>query len=147
MQIVPISKIESTKEVVNFIRSGLKEFKFPYDLRFDKDLDDLNRFYSLPKANLLVLMDNKKIIGTIGVVYKNKPVAVLQRFYLKKNCRRKGFGKLLYQEIEKTITNQGYKKIMLNTTTRNKEAIAFFNKEGFKLVRKKVINLFFEKEI
>ena|SRR3989344_5916199 len=147
MQIVPISKIESTKEVVNFIRSGLKEFKFPYDLRFDKDLDDLNRFYSLPKANLLVLMDNKKIIGTIGVVYKNKPVAVLQRFYLKKNCRRKGFGKLLFNKMEKEIIRHGYKRIVLNTTTRNREAVIFLKKEGFKTVRKKGIDLFLEKEI
>ena len=145
MKIISINQLESSNEIIDFIKEGLKEFEFEYNSCYDSDLKNLKKFYTLPKANLLLLKDNKKIIGTIAVVYK-KNTAVLQRFYISKQYRDKGLGRLLYKEMEKAIIDRACKKIILNTTIRNKEAVMFFNKEGFKLVRKKGIDLFFEKE-
>jgi len=130
MQIISVSKIKSTKDIVDFIKSGLKEFNFSYDPLIDKDLDDLKSFYSSPKAYLLISTDNYKITGTIGVVFKKRPVAILQRLYIKKDNRRRSLGKLLYDKLEKIIKKRGYKKIVLDTTTRNKEAVIFFKKKA-----------------
>jgi len=49
----------------------------------------------------------------------------VMEFYIIPTFRRKGYGKLLYEHIEKTLKNHGAKKIYLTTDAVNGEAFWF----------------------
>lgn len=57
---------------------------------------------------VLVLMDNSKIFGT-GAVLDNE----IKRFFILPEYQGKGYGKLLFKELEKNVNKEMYQKIFL----------------------------------
>lgn len=147
IEIIPIKKMTDTTTVKKLILSILKELGFRYDPKYDKDLDSLKTYYQQEGNAFFVLLKDKIPIGAIALERKNKREAILKRFYLKKEARGKGLGKLLYQKAEDFAKLKGYKKITLDTTTKNKKAVSFFQKQNFILTKQKRTFLFFEKTL
>lgn len=145
IEIIPIQKMTDATPVKKLILSILKELGFRYDPKYDKDLDNLTIYYQQEGNAFFILLKDKIPIGTIAIEKKNKRTAIFKRFYLKKEERGKGFGKLLYQKAEDSAKLNGYQKITLETTTKNKSAVLFFQKQNFILTKQKRISLFFEK--
>lgn len=148
-KIVEVGKIknENGKRIKSFVLSILSEFGFPLSPKFDYDLDDFKSFYQKPDNNFWVLIKNQEILGTIGIVKKNKKTAQLKRFYLRKGWRGKGWGRKLFGKAIRFCKRRGYQVLFANTTQRNKEAIRFFKKAGFKLKKQKGLSLYFSKEL
>jgi len=104
----------------------------------------------LEKDGILYVAEDKgKIIGSVGIKRQKRGIARLKKMYVAKNYRKKGLGQKLYDKAESFAEKQGYKNIILSTTSQMKEAIAFYSKNGFKYYRKnkKKNQLFFKKRL
>ena len=133
------------QEVKNFILNVWKEYGFVYMSEFDSDLDDPNEFYIKPGGMFYVLMDEDRIIGTIGVINKGNHVAELKRFYIDINYRRKGYGTQLYNRAVEFCKEKEFEKIEFETGKDFKQGHAFYQKNGFALVGEDKESFFMEK--
>lgn len=96
------------------------------------DLKDIEKNYIATGGSLLFAYDtdNKKIVGTVAIKFEND-VALLKRFYVDKNYRKKKIGYLLYKNIEEQIINKRINRIYLTTGINLKDAHRFYEKNGW----------------
>ena len=86
--------VESDQETVAaFIVSIFKELNWPME---DADgLDDIAKFFGLPKGIFLVVVDFRwKIVGCVGVKSLDEGVGLIKRFYINLEFRGKGIVKI-----------------------------------------------------
>ena len=77
-------------------------------------------------------VDNNEIIGVMGIQDK-ADVELIRHAYVRTKQRNKGIGALLLQELIKDST----KPILIGTWKAADWAIRFYEKHGFRLVRKR----------
>ncbi|MCG2612900.1 GNAT family N-acetyltransferase [Terrimonas sp. NA20] len=109
----------------------------------DQDLrsryNDLQDTYD--QHNVIVNVD------TVIIAYaENKPVGCgcfkqfddtsveMKRMYVKPDFRRKGISSSILNELEKWATESGFQKAVLETGNRQEEAIALYEKRGYKII-------------
>ncbi|MBI1938007.1 MAG: GNAT family N-acetyltransferase [Ignavibacteriales bacterium] len=125
----------SDSEVItNLIFDILKEYGLKTDPeKTDADLTDIEQNY-FARNGIFDLLENKngKIIATVGLYKIDNETCELRKMYLLKDERGKGYGKLLLNHALAKARELGYKKIILETASALKEAIALYEKHGFK---------------
>eukprot|EP01080_Neovahlkampfia_damariscottae_P008095 gene8095-12556_t len=94
----------------------------------------IKNFLKHKRDHFWVITKEKTLYGCVAVKEKSSTTAELLRMSVNKNIRRQGLGQKLYHELEKFCIEQKYKYIYLETTTLQKEAIAFYEKLGFKKI-------------
>ena len=148
-KVVELEKIknEDKGKIKRFVFSVLSEFGFSPNTCLDSDLENLDSFYQKPDNNFWVLIENQEVIGTIGIAKESPKTAKLKRFYLKKHWRGKGWGRKLFQKVLQFCKRRGYQTLVAETTQKNKKAITFFKKMGFRLKEKRGISFYFSKEL
>lgn len=82
----------------------------------------------LPNSEIYVYTENQEILGFIGI--NNQ---YIEGIFVKEKWQSKGIGKKLMQEVKKNR-----KKLELSVYEKNKRAIIFYSKIGFKVVDKKL---------
>jgi GNAT superfamily N-acetyltransferase len=99
----------------------------------DKDLDDIEENYFNHQGFFGVAVDRDKneILGTFGIVYTGTGTCELRKMYVMKNARGKGIGKVLLNTAIEIAKRKKYNKIVLETISPLKEAIAMYKKYGF----------------
>ena len=94
----------------------LSIFQYEYrDIPPDKYLDDLNnmdKIYRGDQNGFWVFEENEKIVGTIALKQDEKEVALLRRFFVNPNFRRRGVGKLLLAHVLAFAKAKNYKKVI-----------------------------------
>lgn len=70
---------------------------------------------------------NNKEIGVIEYFLDNNQCKIIF-FFINSMYRDQGFGKLLLQELEKTLRTTNYKKIYVQSTT---SAVGFYESQGY----------------
>ena len=138
-----IRKIKNTEfeEFYNLKLEGIKYFreisgeKIPIKkIKLKKQfLESINN----KEAFLYFLEDNKKILGyTDFNIWKksNIPTSYINDLIIKKEFRRKGYGKKLTQWFISFSKKKGVKRIGLGTRIENKKALRLYKKLGFKII-------------
>lgn len=77
-----------------------------------------------------------KVVGYIGVCDKVS-LLMISKFYIKKEYRHKGYGKLAMDKMK----NLGYNKFLLTVNRHNQKAIDAYLKYGFKTIEEKVTDI------
>ena len=126
-------------------------------LDVDNEMIELKNIYSYFKkkdGHFWVIEKNKSIIGSMGVApYKNN--LELHKIYIIKNERRKGLASKLVLKAERYAKKNNYKKIILWSDTRFKEAHRMYLDFKYKKLTKtrklydisKTVEFCFEKKI
>ena len=136
---------KSTRKLVLLV---LNEFGYKYNPNLDLDLEDIDKHYSITnKSVFLVYLNDKDVIGTIALKNINNTTCELRRFYVNSDFRRKGVGKMLFQEFIKYAQKFDYKKIILDTTEIMTAAIKFYEKCGFEKASKEGEIVYYEANI
>jgi len=138
-----IRKIKNTEfeEFYNLKLEGIKYFrkiskeKIPIKkIKLKKQfLESINN----KEAFLYFLEDNKKILGYLDFnIWKksNIPTSYINDLIIKKEFRRKGYGKKLTQWFISFSKKKGVKRIGLGTRIENKKALRLYKKLGFKII-------------
>ncbi len=95
------------------------------------DYEDFMNFYKSRDGVIYVAQDNKKIVGSIAIRRENDNSARLRRMYVLKEYRKKGVGEKLFNKVIMFSKKKNYKRIILTTYPEMKDAIKFYEKNGF----------------
>lgn len=118
-------------ENLDFYLEIIKEFK-------DEDIIQKEKFLEfLPDNQKIYLLEiDNNIIGTGTIIYENKiyhsqkKVAHVEDIIILKKFQKKGYGKILLDELIKKSKENNCYKIILNCS---KNLISFYQKCGFQL--------------
>ncbi len=98
----------------------------------DLDLDDVEASYFRPGGFFEVLLQSDgQIVGTVGLVPRQRGQAELRKMYLRPSARGRGSGKLLLDRALQKARELGFTEIWLETNSALKEAVALYRKYGF----------------
>ncbi|WP_281234164.1 GNAT family N-acetyltransferase [Flavobacterium gelatinilyticum] len=81
-----------------------------------------------------LISDTNSTIGFIGIEhnYKNEAVTKIHKIYLLPETQGKGYGKIVFEEIEKMASENHSKELLLNVNRFN-TALNFYKKLGFEI--------------
>lgn len=121
-------------KVVEFlIEVAINEFGFIewQDYFYKKDFLNVDR----ESENFWIAVNNQNnVIGTIGVVKDENPhTAKINSLYVAKEYRRRGIASNLYEICLDFIKKNDYNIIILHTYEKFKNAIKFYEKQGFQV--------------
>lgn len=152
------SQIQEAKEVYTTVWAeiygvpiaGLKESL--EEQGFFNDLNTLQSTYFNNFGTFLVLMDNDKIVGMVGLKRLRNNLCEGKKLVVLKEYRQQGLATKLAEELLKFAQEQRYKKIILQVLSPEKkaEALAVYKQWGFseiKFSQKNPTILYFEKKL
>lgn len=97
---------------------------------WEKDFDDIENVYFNGGDFLVGLVDNQ--IVAIGALRKETDaIAYIRRMRVHPDHRRKGYARMIVERLEKTAKANNCKELRLKTSTLQKMAQNFYEKNGF----------------
>ncbi|MGT2895772.1 GNAT family N-acetyltransferase [Streptococcus entericus] len=121
--------------VATLIRYCLEDegLALPGTAYFDPQLDDLASYYAdLERADYFVLKDAGQVVACGGFGPISESVCELQKLYVDKNYRRKGYASQLLAYIEEKALQAGYEQMYLESSTKLAAALKLYEKMGYK---------------
>lgn len=100
-------------------------------------------------GNTIILIHNKEIISFCTFYcndYDSKK-AFLSMIAVKKDIENRGYGSLLLSECERYCRSQGMKYLQLEVYSDNKNAVAFYKKNKFEIIKSNKEKLLLIKEL
>ena len=101
----------------------------------DADLEDIEKNY-ITSGGMFEVVENEdgKIIGTVGLYPKGDGVCELRKMYLLPEARGRGLGKELMGRVFNNARTLGFRRIVLETSSKLIEAIGLYKRYGFKQI-------------
>ena len=126
-------KPEDSVAVKDLILSILeKEYPFDRSAYQDSDINDISGTYSGRDNVFFVIEEKDKVIGTIGVKKDAPESALIRRFFVDTNYRKKGLGTMLLEKAVEFCKSKNYKEVCFRATDRMRDAMKLMKKKGFK---------------
>lgn len=97
----------------------------------DRDLDDIEACYFSNGGYFGVIEKDHIIVATVGLYRLDEESCELRKMYIAANQRGSGLGRKLMEFSLKKARESGFKRILLETASPLKEAIALYQKYGF----------------
>ena len=104
---------------------------------FVKTMEEIKKY----NGKMLLYKEESKIVGlVVGVINNEKSCDYdfkapkrgrITELIISKKCRRKGYGKILLNAMEKILVDDGCEDILLEVFGYNKDAIDFYEKNGY----------------
>jgi putative acetyltransferase len=144
IQIRPIQLADNTG-IAQVIRTTLKEFgaNKPGTVYFDSSTDHLFELFQVPGAMYQVALLEGEIVGG-GGIYPTEGLPAdtceLVKMYVLKKVRGIGLGRDLIQKSLDYAKEVGYKKVYLETMPELQQALATYQKFGFKYINQPLGN-------
>lgn len=135
--IIRDNKIEDNEILAKIIRASFHDFEVSCTkgtVYSDPTTDDLYSLFQTKKSALFVAEENGAILGCCGIFpTDNLPddTTELAKFYLSKEARGKGTGKLLLEKCIEKAKYLGYKKVYLESIPEFSKAVSIYEKQGF----------------
>lgn len=132
-------KEEYREEVIRlWIEICIEEFEFEDWHKDIKQMD--NHEYKDNNGNFWIAINHKKeVIGTIALKNLGNEKACLKSLYVKKEYRKNGIAKALFDKLMEFTALNNYKKIELDTYDAFEHAIRFYQKNEF-IIKQQIEN-------
>ena len=115
-------EVRDNSAVAQLIRASLEEFGLdkPGTVYFDSHLDHLADYYQQQeRAAYFILEDEGQLVGCGGFAPVSDKIAELQKLYVTKNSRGKGYSSRLIKRIFQKARLAGYEQLYLETSLLN----------------------------
>ncbi len=139
------------------IRSNLKAYHLdiPGTVYFDEATDHLSRYYDHPGRAFYLLLEDGKVVGSIGYAEFDgfEQCCELQKLYLADPVKGHGLGYELIRFIEDRAREAGYRQIYLETHSNLETALHVYEKSGYRRIERPAcvvhgtMNRFFLKDL
>lgn len=117
--------------------SVLREYGLKHDPDTDSDLRDIVGSYAARGGTFQVLVSAAgEIVGCGGCYPLTGGDAEIRKMYLRRDARGQGHGRALLRDLIKFAKENGFKRVVLETASVLKEAIALYRDHGFIPVRR-----------
>ena len=90
------------------------------------------------------MIHNEEVIGTIAFMNYGNGNAILKKFFVKEEWRRKKVVLELYKKLIEYLKNNRYNQVLLDTTSITKDSHRFYEKAGFNKINKKELPFEYE---
>ena len=98
----------------------------------DADPDGLTADHLAPPDGVfLVAWDGDVAVGCGGVRKYDDTTGEIKRMYTAPDARRRGISRAILRELERRARDNGYTRLVLETGTKQPEAIALYESEGY----------------
>ena len=129
-------KIVDGKDYLEDVKKLIMEYseRLGRDLSFqniDDELADPAHKYTAPEGEILVVLENDKVMGMVAYHRHSDDRCEMKRLYVKPETRGMHLGEMLVREIIKHARAAGYKEMVLDTIEPLKAAISLYKKNGF----------------
>ncbi len=114
------------------ILGGLVEHWGYLDPSKNPDLDDIASAYA--DATFLLAWRGKELVGTGALVHERDGAARIVRMSVAPHMRRQGIATAILQRLLRQAQAAGYRQIVLETTSTWADAIAFYERNGFRAI-------------
>ncbi len=112
----------------------IDEASFPGGVAYDAN--ELAYFMRREGAETLVAEEAGEIIAfLIMEVHRNRRTATIVTLDVREKCRRRGYGSMLLERAEDILRDYGIEIYDLQVDVSNRNAVRFYNKHGFTVVR------------
>ena len=128
--------------VKELILAGLAEHWGTLDPSKNPDLEDIASSYA--GAVFLVARHMDCIIGTGALVPRPDGTAEVVRMSVAADWRRQGIGRMILQALVDHARQNGFHRIILETTETWQEVIAFYLRFGFRITHYQDGDVYFE---
>ncbi len=120
-------------QVIALVRTTLAEFgiDFGEGAATDEQLLQLPQSYTAHGGAFFVALDKEQVIGTAGIALLEPAVFELRKMFLDPAVRGQGLGQRLFDACLGFAKERGGQRIVLDTTEKMTEAIAFYGRNGF----------------
>ena len=141
------------KEVFDLhVRALKNEDAYLYTGKWEKDFEDIEGIYLNNRGEFIVGLIDNTIIAMGGLRKKTDDIVELRRMRVDPALQRKGYGQILLDVLEKRAKELGYMIIELDTSIRQVSAQRFYEKNGYKVIRREkegwiVECIFYQKEL
>ena len=99
----------------------------------DADLQDIASSYLKRGGVFRVLVDDSgAVVGCGGLYPLTNGEAEIRKMYFLPSARGKGYGRRLLDELLAEARKRGYRRVVLETASQLREAIALYRSAGFK---------------
>lgn len=99
----------------------------------DPSLEDLTAAYEQDQSSAyLVAVEHGQILGGAGFGKITERICELQKLYVAKEARGRGFGRQLVEEVIILAKEAGYDSLYLETTEVLAQALSLYESLGFK---------------
>ena len=124
-----IRKLETNDidEVMNiWLETNIKAHKFIDKKYWENNYNEVKK--GILNADTYVFEKNNQIMGFVGIID-----GYIAGIFVKESMQRNGIGKQLINK-----SKEKYKKLTLNVYEKNKQAIKFYQNQGFNIVNKSI---------
>lgn len=115
-------EVKIKKLILSVLASIFEETKVKWE-----DFECYDVFY--------VVEEEEKIIGTVALKKLGKDLVKLKRMYVNVGWQGKGIGNKLLEKAIEFARKRGSKKMILTTYPEMKNAVKFYKKRGFEIVK------------
>lgn len=131
IRVLPLRR-EDQATARQLILSGLAERWGHLDPTKNPDLDDIATAYA--DATFLLAWDGDELVGTGALIHEAAEVARIVRMSVAAARRRQGIGSLILRRLLAAARAAGYRQVTLETTSTWHDAIAFYQRHGFRQI-------------
>src|SRR5262245_8468944 len=140
LSIVPFEPAHASG-VLDVIGSVFVEYGMTFDPEnFDSDLLDIERHYAEAGGAFYVLVDQRRVVGTVAAVPKDTATAEIKRLYLRPTYRGRGQGRALPEHILDWIRQGEYRAAIAWSDVRLETAHKVYDRLGFERIGERVID-------
>lgn len=126
--------------VAALIRRSLCDYRLRFDPEgIDRPLRAPASHYRGTGRRFWVLEAGGRVVGTVAVDRRDRRTAELMKMYLDRRWRGRGLGRRLLRVALAFARRAGYRRVILETNARLREALALYGKAGFRLLERKRI--------
>lgn len=100
-------------------------------LQEQPDLLDIERHYLQGGGGFWVALQNDRVIGTIGLMMRERQCAILKKFFVKREFRAQKVGLALYNVLLERARDAGVQHILLDTPSVAHASHRFYERAGF----------------
>jgi GNAT superfamily N-acetyltransferase len=100
------------------------------------ETDDLRNEELLPPTGRFVIVydDADEPIACGAIRRRDDETAEIKRMYVRREARGRGLSRLVLRELEATAIRRGYRALVLETGSRQPEAIALYESAGYTII-------------
>lgn len=105
---------------------------------FEKELAELPGKYAPPKGSLLIAYHEGRPAGCVAMhdlgIDRGESICEMKRMFVPEYFRGRGIGRVLADRIIDEARLAGYRRMRLDTSKRQKDAIRLYERSGFRSV-------------
>ena len=132
-------------EVWALHQEGVRDTRSMYpdiDPKYDEDLRNIERDYLCHGANFWVAEADGALIGMVAAQRIDERTGRLRRMRVTREWRRKGVAKHLLNTVEEFCREQGYTRLILDTTEQQTAAHRLYEAAEFVRVGERMLGAF-----